>query len=229
MFWNSVKESLDMFLYWETYLAGLEYFAIYFIPLILLGQLMERKNARFDMAVGFSYMFVMPFIQIAATVIFILTLSPIILGLSDDAAWSYPWKLVIVDPLAFIILILLILVVYIILSSVPILGRLNSLYVLIVGATTLMVAVAPLEQSYPSLVSDQITFIPGFWFIIGLLFFGGIMSWLGIIAFSFISAIISSASESLGELFMLPIVAVFGFIPVFIYGAWLGTQIKGNV
>ncbi len=36
------------------------------------------------------------------------------------------------------------------------------------------------------------------------------------------------AEEGLGQLIMFPIGAIFGFIPVFMYGAWLGAQVRGG-
>jgi hypothetical protein len=33
--------------------------------------------------------------------------------------------------------------------------------------------------------------------------------------------------EEISQLIMIPLGSVFGFIPIFIYGAWIGLQIKG--
>jgi len=231
MFWDSVKGSLSVLMYWETYLAGLEYLAISLVPMVLLGLLMKRRNGKAEMAVGLASMFVMPVFQVAATVIFILTLAPIILGLFDDAAWSFPWRIIVVAPGAFIRLVLVLIVVSVVLVFVPLLGHLNSFRVLILGVITLMFVLAPLEQIQPGLISDRVELIPGFWFVVGLLCVGGIMSWIGIMVSAILATLISLANEDLGELFMLPMLpigAVFGFFPVFIYGAWLGAQIKGT-
>jgi hypothetical protein len=231
MFWDSVKGSLSVFMHWETYLAGLEYLAISFIPMVLLGLLMARRNGKAEMAAGLASMFVMPVFQVAATVVFVLTLAPIILGLSDDAAWSLPWRLIVFAPGAFTRLLLVLLVASVVLAFVPLLGHLKSLHVLILGAITLMFLLSPLEQIQPGLISDSVEFIPAFWFVVGILFFGGIMSWIGIMVSAILATLISLVNEDLGELFMLPVLpigSIFGFIPVFIYGAWLGAQIKGT-
>jgi len=231
MFWDSVKGSLNVLIHWETYLAALEYLAISFGPMILLGFLMEKRNGKMQIATSLAGMFMMPLFKVAATVLFVLTLAPIILGLSDDAAWSFPWRLMLVDPGAFIWLVMVLLVASVVLAFVPLLGSLHSLHVLVLGAITLVFVVAPLEQIQPGLIIDRVEFIPGFWFVFGVLCVGGIMYRLGAIVSASFAVLISLVNEDLGELFMLPIfpiASIFGFIPVFIYGSWLGSQIKGT-
>ncbi len=107
MFWHSAKDGLSILIHWETYVAGLEYFAISYLPLIVFGVLIERRSTKVRMAAGFGSMFAMPVFQTAATAIFVLTLSPIILNISDDAAWGFPWRLVVFAPDAFMRLVLI--------------------------------------------------------------------------------------------------------------------------
>ena len=226
MFWHAVKDGLSVLLYWETYLAGLEYCAIAYVPLIVFGILMDREDSTAAMAAGFGSMFAMPVFQVIATAVFILTLSPIILNISDDAAWSFPWRLVIIAPGAFIRLILVLVVASVFIVFLPLLGGLRSLYVLVLGAITLMCVVALLEQIDPDLINDQVALVPSFWFIVGLLCVGGIMSWLGIMVAAALATLIGLVNESIAEYFIFPTAAIFGFIPVFIYGAWLSAQLS---
>ena len=51
------------------------------------------------------------------------------------------------------------------------------------------------------------------------------MSWIGIMVAALMIAPITLAEEGLSQLIMFPIAAVFGFFPVFMYGAWLGSQL----
>lgn len=44
MFWDSVVAGFKVLTYWETYVAGLEYLAIFFIPMIIVGMIMEKMN-----------------------------------------------------------------------------------------------------------------------------------------------------------------------------------------
>ena len=96
MFWHCVRDGLRVLLHWETYVAGLEYFAIVFVSLIalvLLWAKIEDRTMITKIVVGSSGIFVMSVARTIAAAIFVLTLSPIILGVSDDAAWSFPWRL----------------------------------------------------------------------------------------------------------------------------------------
>jgi hypothetical protein len=40
--------------------------------------------------------------------------------------------------------------------------------------------------------------------------------------------VVEFAAEGFGRLLVFPIAAIFGFIPVFMYGAWLGAQLRGE-
>ena len=42
MFWDSVFAGLRVFTYWETYVAGIEYLAIFINRLIIIGNFMEK-------------------------------------------------------------------------------------------------------------------------------------------------------------------------------------------
>ena len=80
----------------------------------------------------------------------------------------------------------------------------------------------------PGQIKGQVDFTPGIWFSLGLIVIGGIMSWVGVMIASAILTGIDMAVEGLGQLIVMPIGAIFGFIPVFMYGAWLGAQVKGG-
>jgi len=78
----------------------------------------------------------------------------------------------------------------------------------------------------PSIVEANIDYFPGFWFLVGLLVISGVMSWLGMLAAAFLTIPLEIVGADISELIMFPIGAVLGFIPVFIYGAWLGAQLN---
>ena len=80
-----------------------------------------------------------------------------------------------------------------------------------------------------TLIGNALKAVPGFWFTVGLLIIGAIMAWVGIWVAALLATAVDSASEEregFGSLIMFPAAAIFGFIPVFIYGAWLGAQLK---
>ncbi|MBI3014823.1 MAG: hypothetical protein HYY65_07160 [Candidatus Tectomicrobia bacterium] len=227
MFWDSVVAGLKVLTYWQTYVAGLEYLAIFFIPMIVIGMIME-KNERIGGAVGCLSMFFLPVLQVAAMAVFVLTLAPVIFGFSGEAAGSFPWKVITLAPGAFFKLVGVLVVAAIVLAFIPILGRLQSLHTLVLGGIALMFVLGLLDSINPGVVKGRIDFVPGFWFSVGLLVIGGVMSWIGMMVAALIVTAIDMAQEGLGQLIMFPIGAIFGFIPVFMYGAWLGAQVRGG-
>ena len=92
MFWDAAVAGLGVLLYWETHIAGLEYLAIFMVPMIVVGLAMEKSE--WGGGIGCLNMLLLPVLQVAALAVFILTMSSIIFGLSGDAAWSFPWKVI---------------------------------------------------------------------------------------------------------------------------------------
>lgn len=227
MFWDSVVAGLKVLTYWETYVAGLEYLAIFFIPMIIVGMVMEKNESAAGVA-GCLSMILMPVLQVAALAVMILTIAPIIFGFAEDAAWSFPWQLITMAPGSFFKLVGVLVVAAIVLAFVPILGQLQSLQTLVLGGIALIFVLGILDSINPGTIKGRVDFIPGFWFSIGLIVIGGIMSWVGLMVAGLIVTAIEMAEEGLGQLIMVPIAAIFGFIPVFMYGAWLGSQVRGG-
>ena len=227
MFWDSVLAGLKVLTYWETYVAGLEYLAIFFIPMIIVGMVME-KNEGAAGYVGCLSMLLMPVLQVAAMSVMILTLAPIIFGFGEDAAWSFPWQLIAMVPGAFFKLIGVLIVAAVVLAFVPILGQLQSLQTLVLGGIALIFVLGILDSVNPGIVKERVDFIPGFWFSVGLIVIGGIMSWVGMMVAALAVTALELAQEGIGQIVMFPIAAIFGFIPVFMYGAWLGAQVRGG-
>jgi hypothetical protein len=116
-------------------------------------------------------------------------------------------------------------------AFLPILGRFPPFHSLVLGALALALVIAIIENTYPGAVSKRVHFWPGFWFAVGLLVVGGVMVWLGVLVAALLAMAVDAiagdtAAKGLGQLLMFPVAATFGFIPVFIYGAWLGAQLR---
>lgn len=227
MFWDSVLSGLEVLLFWETYVAGLEYLSIFLIPMIVVGLLVEKYET-IGGAVGCLSMFLLPIIQVAAVAVFILTLAPIIFGFSEDAAWLFPWQILTLAPGAFFKLVGILVVAAIVLAFIPILGQLQSLQTLVLGGIALTFVLGILESINPGAISNRVDLIPGFWFSVGLVVIGGIMAMVGLMVAGFIAVSFGRYGEAIGQMLVFPIAAIFGFIPVFMYGAWLGAQITGK-
>ena len=140
---------------------------------------------------------------------------------NPNKSWSVPYYLVGVLVVSALLL-----------AFIPFLGQVQSLQTLVLGGIALVFVLKIIQASIPELANVKIDPIPGFWFTVGLLTVGAIMPWVGIMvaALAALAALavtaIGEKAEGVGQLLMFPIAAIFGFIPVFIYGAWLGGQLK---
>ncbi|MDD9227573.1 hypothetical protein ACSZOL_05310 [Aeromonas hydrophila] len=224
MFWDSVIGGLEVLTFWETYVAGLVYLLIFMVPMALMGLTMKE-----GMAAGCVSMLVIPVFQAAAVAVFVLTLAPIIFGFAEDAAWSFPWVVISMLPGMFIKLVGTLVLSAIGVSFVPLIGQMRSLHTLVLGGIALLFVLKIFGSLYPEVDLGKLDLLPGFWFTSGLLIIGGLMAWVGTLAASILATVGSRNSEGTSMLLMFPVAAIFGFIPLFIYGAWIGNQLRNGL
>jgi len=224
MFWDSVTAGLKILTYWQTYAAGLEYLVIYILPMVILVRLNQQSTAGEGMR--YISMLLTPLAQVSALLVFVLTLATIIFGFSDQATWRFPWDVLTKAPTAFFIIAGALVIISFVLSLIPVLGRLHSLQTLVLGGVALIAVLSMFDSVNPDKV--QVNFVPGFWFSVGIIFMGAFMSWIGTVVSSLIIERIDFGDKRVGQFIMIPVSAIFGFIPLFMYGAWLGAQVKGG-
>jgi len=221
MFWEAVKDGLMVLTFWETYVGILIYFAIFIIPTMVFAIAMEKNEA-----IGCLGAIITPFIQTFASIVFIFTISPIILGISEDAAWSLPWLVLLNEPMVFLKIIGLLFIAAILIAFIPIIGQIQSLDMVVLGGLCLAFILSLLNSVYPGMGINQINPMPSFSYLAGFIVIAGISSWVGIMAVALIvTAIEENVNETLAEYIMIPLGSVFNFIPIFIYGSWLGNQL----
>jgi hypothetical protein len=226
MFWDSVVGGLKVLTYWQTYVAILEYLLLYVVPMGIVGYI-ATQNQRFGTLIGCLTMPIVAILQSAATFVFILTLSPILLGIADEAAWAFPFDLMVASPWGFIKVSLLLLGAAMITAFMPIVGRLQALQTTVVGVIGLMLMFAILENAMAgSGTIKSISFWPGFWFMVGLIMISGICGLIGALVAGMIITIFDEASRGFAQLLMFPIAGALGFLPMFMYAAWLGIQLR---
>ncbi len=221
MFLESVVNGLSVLTYWQVYLAGLIYSAIIFLPLFLIGLGMSK----FGEPLGCISVLIDPFFRALATLIFIFTLFPIILGLADKAAWSFPWIILINDPWYMIKSAFILIALSVLLAFIPIIGQFQSVQTLLLGSVCLISVIKILHAIEPNFEISRLSFFPGYIYIIGFIIISVLTSYLAIIIAAFLIGSIKFL-EDFSEIISIPVGAAFGFIPVFIYGAWIGIQIK---
>jgi len=237
MFFNTVFAGLKVLTYWETYLASLEFLAISMIPLFISGLFMS-KFKKAEGPIGCLSLLILPLALSGAVIVMILSLSPIIFGFGEEAFWRFPLIIISMFPWSFFKLLFIMIVSCFLFATIPIVGKMPSMHFILIGCISLAYALETtlrfhslgvIINNVPDVVQKDIIYFPGFLFSAFLLIIGGLFSWLGMIASSVVVAWIEERWNTGGvaDLVITPIVAIFGFIPVFMYGAWLGAQVTG--
>jgi len=225
MFWESVVNGIAVLLHWQTYPVAFMYMIISFLPFIPLMFAGDKADG-FMAKGGCLVMLIQPLFQALAVFISVCTLFPVMLG-GTEAAWSLPWILIISEPGRTLIILVIMLVLSIIGVLMPILGRANSFIMFIMGGTVLVFLTLTLHRIHPELGIRNIDIMPGWLTIIGIVIVSGISSWLGLLASATVVTLLFRNREDISQLIMMPMGSVFGFIPIFIYAAWIGLHIKG--
>lgn len=228
MFWEAVINGLKVLLHWQTYVIAIMYLIISFLPMIVV-MFAGNKSDELELMTrgGCLAMLIQPLFQSLAVFISVCTLFPIMLFGRSEAAWSLPWMLIIHVPGRILILLIIMLVLSIVGVLIPLLGRAKSFIMFIMGGAVLIFLTMVLHNINPELGIRNIDILPGLLTIIGIVIVSGVASWLGILASAGIVTLLLRDKEEISQLIMIPLCSVFGFIPIFIYGAWLGLQIQG--
>jgi hypothetical protein len=221
MFWKCICVGLAVLLHWQTYAAALLFLSFTFASKHLSDalNLASGKNAARTHSIA---RLVYELGQVAGIATFVSIMCPIMLGLSMHGAWTLPCSDMQCcrEAAGSFAMILLVAVV---LSRIPILGS-PSIFTFIIGVLALVLTMDRLrgQAIVPTVPSIQLW--PGMWFVIALLLVGTALTWLGTILAVMPSVILRGRAERIGKLLAYPFAASFGFIPLFIYCAWLGHQ-----
>jgi hypothetical protein len=225
MFLTSILSGLKIFTYWETYAAGLVFLLSFLIPVCIIG--ISSRNKKCE---GFGYrclsILIFPALQVIGVTVFVLTLAPIILGLSESASWGFPWRMISLAPKEFLIFIAVFALLAVVFTCLfnSSLRKLYSFQTMITGCMSLVLVQKFLSLINPTLDIGFTSLFPGFWFLTGMLFMTWIMSTAGFHFSGIIGARLGNrldVGKDIMELLIFPFAAAFGIIPVFTYGAWL--------
>lgn len=238
MFFNSVFSGIKILTYWEVYVACLEFLGISMVPLVVSGIFMSKFKST-EGKIGCLSFLILPFTLSGAVVVMMLSLSPIIFGFGEEAFWRFPLIIISMFPWSFFKLLFFIIISCLVFALIPIIGKMPSMHIILIGCISLAYSLETILRfhslgtilnSMPNTVQEHIIYFPGFLFSIFLLIIGGIFSLLGMMVSNITVTWIEDRWNTGGvaEFVMSPVVAIFGFIPVFIYGAWLGAQVTGK-
>jgi hypothetical protein len=221
MFWDSAYSSLRIMTHWETYIVVIVYLFLLLAPIISIFLLLKKRHA---LSARYFRMLCLPFLEAVAIAISVLTLFPIILGMGEEALWDFPLRVMTLAPGGFLGLIGILLVLAYFIDIIPKLRKLQSLKTLILGGVSLIFVQIFLSLINPIVEIEIMDFVPGFWFLCGIIGISAVLSKVGHFVFVSFARVLGNKfdlREEVAELIILPMIATLGFLPVFIYGAWL--------
>ena len=145
MFWKCLCAGIVVLSHWQTYVAGLLLYVagLLFVFLSMATMRVTREintrfNRKYGAAPGTLAGSLRLFVHVWAIIVFVTSMSPIILGLSHHAAWSLPWAMLTARPWHVALATCGFFVGAIGLQLVPALERLTSLRTLLIGGTVLV-------------------------------------------------------------------------------------------
>lgn len=221
MFWKCTCVGLALLSHWQTYAAALLFLSFSFGSKRLSDALTVSSGKGTTATRSVAHL-VLEFGQVAGISIFVSVMCPMMLGMSMRGAWVLPWS----DPASCWELarsFAMVLLIAAVLRRIPILGS-PSIFTFVIGVLTLVLT---LEKDYGQgtiLVARLLEFWPGISFMIALLSIGTALTWLGTVLVVMPSTVMRGRAKRIVTILAYPFAAAFGFIPLFIYCAWLGHQ-----
>jgi hypothetical protein len=218
-------DGLKLLLHWELYIIAIGYICLWAIEEMIFSSKNTSNGDPNNQTQNWPLLITEVFTHTLATTSFILILSPIILGISNEASWSYPVSLVTHDHYLILKALGLFLIVSILINFLPFIGEYRSVHTLILGAITLIYVLIDLDNKGTINLDDtNVILVPGLLGSLGFMLLCVISTWGAVV----LSSIPMSLLHKKNELFMAPIFGIIGtsgLIPVFVYGSWLGNQI----
>lgn len=227
MFWDSFLAGLKVLTYWETYAAALVYILVFLIPVLIAAMIVKNAGEERKKQSSLS-MLIVPILEVTALAVFMLTLAPIIFGFGEDASWDMIWTAARSTPDTFLQFEGILIVIAIVLAFIPFFTLLKPFQTFVLGGVAMTFVLELLRASNPEWVVGPVEFLPDIWFAIGLFLIGGFISVAGLVLETILTHSFELGREGIGQLILTPVMTVFGFIPVFIYGAWIGAQVRGG-
>lgn len=227
MFWQAVLDGLRVLFHWESLAAAILFGGLMLLPLIAVGLMMSKYPA-----VGcLSSIVLLPVAQIFATLVVTWTLSPLIFGLGQEAAWSLPWRVLANNPGYMLRSLFTIGITALVASFVPVLGRIPTFVNTFIAGSCLITIARIVMWLDPALANQDMRIWPGFWNALGFLLLGGIAFALGA---AVIGAAMHARQDEIERLMgqeptpgpvAMTAGSFLGLLPAFMYGAWLGQQL----
>ncbi|MDB5908123.1 MAG: hypothetical protein JWP34_2237 [Massilia sp.] len=224
MLWDCVCSGIAVLSHWQTYVAALFFLSLSMGPKFLLGAVTVSSPSG-HAAMKWVSVLCIALGQVVGIAIFVTIMCPIMLGLSLDASWSLPFSFVSRDPCAAARFCGGLLFIAIVLAWTPVIGQSRSFSMFVVGSMVL-VGTFGLVITTHGVPPQKIQYWPGLLFTIALFSVGTALTWLGTMLAMLFATAIERHVQGAGKLIAYPAAAAAGFIPLFMYSAWLGHQIQ---
>lgn len=221
MFWYSILSAFNVLTYWQTHVAALEFLTFFLLPMLVIFFMIQKRERSH---VKYVKMLLLPVIEAIGVAVFVLTLYPIIFGIGEDAYWGFPLRIIKLAPEGFLGFMGIMMFLAFILTLIPKIASSPAFKTLVLGGISLIFVRIFLNFINPVMDTGIRDLIPGFWFILGFIAISGLLLKIGSYLHRFCVNVICNKYElkdGVAELLLLPAVAILGFIPVFVYGAWL--------
>ena len=223
-FMEASTSAAKVFLNWQTYAVLGEALAISLIPVLFFWAI-SKKDGSFGTETLSTSSLVMLIMKILGLYVFMLTLSPVILGGGENINWLAPWVLVNEAPVFAAQSFGVLLLVAFLALFIPMLAELSTFRFLILGTIALGASLALNDPANPQAAIFGQHLVPDVWFCVFIVALSFVLNLVGCI-FSWKLTTSLKLDGSVGGLMLMYAIAfVIGIIPVLIYGAWIGAQV----
>ncbi|MDX1432441.1 MAG: hypothetical protein R3286_08320 [Gammaproteobacteria bacterium] len=223
--WTHLLDGVAVLWHWQTYLAMLEYLLICLLMPIGAAFLFSRRPD-VEAGSGCLMLVMVPVLEVWAMVVFVMTLSPILLGVSSDADWTLPYRALgehgdqmsaLLGGLALLALAM---------NAIPLLRREWAVHAFVLGSIIVIFSlglIAP--DAGAGTAAHAIDYIPGPLLSLVIVLLALAASLVDELVLAAIQAVLGPPESPVRHLVISPIAALPGFLPVFVYAAWLGGQL----
>ena len=223
---RTLEIGLLSFSHWQIYVVMTAYILITSLPIMFAGFVAGKDKSTSSVMTGCLSQLLIRAFQSAVMYIGILVLFPILTGIGDQAAWHWPKVFLQKHPIQLLKSVEIIWFVCIGVSFIPFIGKSTVVATFLPGILSIAFAANDLNLIAPSLLPKTITYIPNLWISIGYGILFGLAIWIEVIVAGIVVSLIKNPSITIGEVVHHGIGTIIGFIPILIYGAWMGNQFR---
>ena len=217
MLWDSIKLGLEGLTVFDFYIATIIYSVMVWVPVAIFSSIIGKIPG---LGRVLSFIF-QPLLVSVATLVFVLSTLGILLGMTDDAMWEFPWTLLVAEPWFFIKTAGLMLIVWFVLAFIPVIGSFSSFATFVQAVVAIMI-VLPAINLFPV---DHVQFIPDLMTSIGFIILSAFIGWLAFMIVMLPLAYMDKEESGWAMSLGLAVSSTPGLIAILFYGAYIAQQL----